>query len=333
MHTGASVLVGYICILPVISSYTDGWIQHVLLYLHALGVSCMLYLLVNPATSDNNEVDENEIYGLRHLLFNLELPPKTLWFNMGLWDKPGLSFPQACENLVHKVAQFINIKPMSSVLDVGFGCGDSCIVFAEQYQSQVTGITNELSQWRIAKERVSTLPSKINVLHGSADTLDKHVSSTFDYIISIDSAYHYNTRWNFIQAAFKHLNEGGVLGLYDLCIDPDLYASVTPIKRQILKLVCQAVHIPLENLVTPEEYEKRVEDAGYKKVDMVCLDRMLVFGGLSQSFHTQYETTQKYGIGMSLSNRMTLKVSGFLFGLLATRSWLVPVLIKAEKVY
>lgn len=151
MYTGVSVLVGYLCLLPIISSYTDGPAKSILYYLHALGVSCMIYLLLNDNnTKDAAATDENEIYGLRHLLFNLELPPKTLWFNMGLWDKPGLTFPQACENLVHAVATVMKIQPDSTILgksyfllqnenilntsslctDVGFGCGDSCIVLA-----------------------------------------------------------------------------------------------------------------------------------------------------------------------------------------------------------
>lgn len=118
MHTGISVLVGYICIIPVILNYTDGLIKEILLYLHALGVSCIIYLVVNNINNGGTEdiADENDMYGLRHLLFNIELPPKTLWFNMGLWDKPGLTFPQACENLVHSVAKVIDIKPVSAVL-------------------------------------------------------------------------------------------------------------------------------------------------------------------------------------------------------------------------
>lgn len=116
MHTGLSVLVGYICILPMISMYTFGWIQNILFYLHALGISCIIYLLFHPFPPN----EENEIYGLRHILFNVELPPKTLWFNMGLWDQPNLSFPQACENLVHRVANFIQMKSGSKVLGKKF---------------------------------------------------------------------------------------------------------------------------------------------------------------------------------------------------------------------
>lgn len=150
MYTEISIFIGYVCIIPVISVYTDGLIKDILLYSHALGISCIFYLLINQV--DTATTEKNELYGLRHLLFNLQLPPTTLWFNMGLWDKPDLTFPQACENLVHAVAKVMDIKPVSTVLgkiffytciyiyifglnvllvvDVGFGCGDSCIVLA-----------------------------------------------------------------------------------------------------------------------------------------------------------------------------------------------------------
>lgn len=61
--------------------------------------------------------DKNEMYGLRHLIFNLDFQPKTLWFNMGLWDNSkDLNFPEACENLVHAVLSNLNIKPNSTIL-------------------------------------------------------------------------------------------------------------------------------------------------------------------------------------------------------------------------
>lgn len=152
MYTRASILVGYLCILPIISSCTDGSVKSTFYYLHALGVSCIAYVLLHSNNSSTNTTsDESEVYGLKHLLFNLELPPKTLWFNMGLWDKPNLTFPQACENLVSAVTRLMDLQTHSKILgkkknkflfsnrryitdllliDVGFGCGDSCIMLA-----------------------------------------------------------------------------------------------------------------------------------------------------------------------------------------------------------
>ncbi|CEP19157.1 hypothetical protein [Parasitella parasitica] len=242
---------------------------------------------------------------------------------MGLWNKPDMCFPEACENLVHAVA------------NVGFGCGDSCILLADQYKTKVTGVTNESSQWRIANDRLksSSLKKNISLLHGSADNLDQIllVNDTFDRVISIDSAYHYNTRWNFLETVFKKLNKNGCIGLYDLAIEPDFLHKATPFQQKVVQFVCESVQIPVQNLVTVEEYEDRLEDIGYEEVEIEQLDRNLVFGGLSHSFDQQYNTAMKYGIGMSLSNRILLKVSSFLFGLLGSKPWLIPIIVKGVK--
>lgn len=122
MYTGAGILVGYLCLLPIISSCTDGSVKSTLYYLHALGVSCIAYILLNSSnnsSSTSTSSADSEIYGLKHLLFNIELPPKTLWFNMGLWDKPNLTFPQACENLVNAVTKLMDLQPRSKILGKG----------------------------------------------------------------------------------------------------------------------------------------------------------------------------------------------------------------------
>lgn len=120
MLFNTSVVAGYFSLLPLIILYTDGYIEKTLIYLHALGITCILYILVNSTSDETTTTtaaaEGNEIYGLRHLLFNLELPPKTLWFNMGLWNRDDMSFPEACENLVHAVANKMSIKPNASVL-------------------------------------------------------------------------------------------------------------------------------------------------------------------------------------------------------------------------
>ncbi|KAI8645251.1 S-adenosyl-L-methionine-dependent methyltransferase [Parasitella parasitica] len=254
---------------------------------------------------------------------------------MGLWDEKDMSFPEACENLVHAVASKMNIRPNSTVLDVGFGCGDSCIMLADQYRAKVMGVTNESSQWRIANNRLKSSPLKENIslVHGSADNLEEVLSAndTFDHIICIDSAYHYNTRWNFLETVFKKLNQNGSIGLYDLAIEPDFLHKATSLQRRIFQFVCESVHVPIQNLVTVEEYADHLENIGYEGVEIDQLDRNLVFGGLSHSFDTQYNAAAKYGIGISLSNRIFLKVSSFLFGLLRAKPWLVPIIVKGVK--
>jgi hypothetical protein len=181
---------------------------------------------------------------------------------------------------------------------------------------------------------VSTkLQAQINLLHGSADDLEQLIpdQSVYDYVISIDSAYHYNTRWSFLKSSYIKLKNGGTVGLYDLAIEPGFLENATPFQKSIFNFVCDAVKIPIGNLVTVQTYQQQLINLGYKQVEIEQLDRQHVFGGLARSFDQQYDTVMKYGIGVSLSNRMFLKISSFLFGLISSKPWLVPIIVKAQK--
>lgn len=87
------IVAAYFAVLPAILFFLDGNMQQVLLYLHALCVPLLFQLSF-----------QDGMYKLRHVVFNLELPPKTLWFNMGLWDNDTVkSYGDACRRLVSEV--------------------------------------------------------------------------------------------------------------------------------------------------------------------------------------------------------------------------------------
>ncbi|KAI9470093.1 MAG: S-adenosyl-L-methionine-dependent methyltransferase [Benjaminiella poitrasii] len=337
MNKASLFFVAYICILlPVISIFTTGALKSICLYLHALGAACGIWLLTNSRQQQQQQ-SQDELYGISHpILSNLNMTPKTFWFNMGLWDKEGLSFPEACENLVDTVARKLNIQPNLSILDVGFGCGDSCIFLAERYKSKVTGITNESSQWRLATDRINNmnLDAQINLLHGSANDLDTLLAPNkpYNHIISIDSAYHFNTRWDFLKKAYARLKDNdGTIGIYDLTIDPAFLQDASRLHRYVFQLVSGLIQIPLQNWITAETYRQQMIEVGYEQVEVELIDRQLVFGGLARSFRQQYHQAVKYGIATSPSSRIYLKLSSLVFGFLATKPWLVPVIVKGCK--
>lgn len=134
-----------------------------------------------------------------------------------------------------------------------------------------------------------------------------------------------------MENAFKRLNLHGSIGLYDLAIEADFLDKASSMQKSVFRFICDTVHIPIQNLVTVEEYGDRLEDIGYEEVQIEQLDRRLVFGGLSRSFDQQYTTAMNYGIGVSLSNRIFLKVSSFLFRLLGSKPWLVPIIVRGVK--
>ncbi|KAJ5712799.1 hypothetical protein N7493_009267 [Penicillium malachiteum] len=73
-----------------------------------------------------------ELYGLDHAVLNIQLPPQTMWMNMGYWEST-THFPDACRALLDRVLSTADIlkdqdrNQSIRVLDVGCGCGDQSL--------------------------------------------------------------------------------------------------------------------------------------------------------------------------------------------------------------
>ncbi|KAF7727586.1 hypothetical protein EC973_007347 [Apophysomyces ossiformis] len=172
----------------------------------------------------------------------------------------------------------------------------------------------------------------ITFIHGSADELDTILGQQqFDHILSIDSAYHYNTRWKFLQSAHRHLNPDGSVGLFDLALHPQLAQKMTPINEWLLAALCSIVGIPRANLIVADEYRKHMSILGYTEVVVDCIDQERVFNGLSRAIKRQRERCDTFGIGTSFAERCFMHISYWMFHQLASHSWLVPVIVTAKK--
>ncbi|KAI9323199.1 S-adenosyl-L-methionine-dependent methyltransferase, partial [Dichotomocladium elegans] len=222
--------------------------------------------------------------------------------------------------------------------DVGYGCGDSCFWLSDQYGCNVTGITNEAEQWLISRARLAEdsafthLQDRVCLIQGSATDLARSLddseayngTTVFDHIICIDSAYHYSTRWDFLQAARSRLAPGGTIGLYDLAM------ADTGRDRALLKGMLQLLlGIPVPNLVVTKEYKARLEAMGYMDIQIEPLDRNLVFGGLSRAIRQQYERAAAMDVLPAGASRAFMKITSWLFNLVNQKEWLVPVIVRA----
>lgn len=96
----------YGALLPVIYIFTNGLLKDILLYLHG---ACLVFWCHCGSST-------NEMYGLRHLWLNLQLPPTTFWCNMGYWLNNNENFITACENLVLAVTNKLDIQKNDNIL-------------------------------------------------------------------------------------------------------------------------------------------------------------------------------------------------------------------------
>lgn len=120
-------------------------------------------------------VNEEKLYGLDHAILNIEVPPRSMWMNMGYWRvrahfmyainsltscQDTRSFPEACEALLEQIlvtAGLLNEDktPVGSIpsngneklqqqnaiklIDVGIGCGDQSLYLTRKLSTAGTG--------------------------------------------------------------------------------------------------------------------------------------------------------------------------------------------------
>jgi len=231
-------------------------------------------------------------YGLFHLSLNrlpgenADVDPKTEWLNMGYWKNTDV-FPEACEALALKLIAAANYQPGGNVLDVGHGSGESLILQLTHptipRPSRLTGITSLKTHYQRSSDRIARLQASSKVqgdlqpevvlYHGDAifrpEPDSKHPLhpssspsiSPYTSILALDCAYHFNTRPTFLRQSLHHLAPTGRIALADMCFTPSSLR-----KLYIRTLVHLFRLMPLENVVSAEEYVRDMEQMGYVDV-------------------------------------------------------------------
>ncbi|KAF8168043.1 hypothetical protein B0H34DRAFT_792700 [Crassisporium funariophilum] len=248
-----------------------------------LAASSWIRMSSRPASSDP--------YGLFHLALNKlpeddpDSPPATEWLNMGYW-KDTTVFPEACKALAMKLFAAGNCKRGGRILDVGHGTGESLILLLTDASvpppsppSYLAGITSMDLHHRRSRDRVhrhqaaqqNTVQVKLYkgdaVFDGVVQEHPFHPSSskTFDTILALDCAYHFNTRRTFLEQSFGQLASGGSIALADICFSSSSLSTLrTKLTLPILRLM------PKHNQISTEEYIVQMREIGY--IDVVLED-------------------------------------------------------------
>lgn len=133
------------------------------------------------------------------------------YYNYGYSTDVSLSQREACENLVEKLLEFIPEKH-GAILDVACGQGASTRHLLAYYRPEdVTGIN--ISDWQLEQARKNA-PGCL-FLNMDAVQLD-FTDASFDAVICVESAFHFNTRERFLAEALRVLKPGGWLVLSDI---------------------------------------------------------------------------------------------------------------------
>ena len=181
-----------------------------------------------------------------HLDFDFFGLADSDFWDFGFWTPTTRTHEEACLNLLDLVTWRLPADA-GSLLDVACGKGATTGYLVDAFpDADVVGINISAPQVADA----ARLVPEAEFLVMDATDLDFDGDS-FDHIVSIEAAVHFDTRWEFFDEALRVLRPGGWLVMSDVLMEP--WATLMP---------------PGNEVAGPGAYEARLRSAGFDRVSV-----------------------------------------------------------------
>ncbi|HEX6242378.1 MAG TPA: methyltransferase domain-containing protein [Polyangiales bacterium] len=188
---------------------------------------------------------------------------RTMFRNLGYWKATPATLDDACEAMARLAAESADLGPNDRVLDAGFGYGDQDMYWMEHFRPrEIVGINVTQSQLELAQKRVAErgMSDRISLQLASATELPFE-SASFDKVIALESAFHFDTREHFLREAFRVLRPGGRIVLLDIIPWAQFPGGI--IDALVLKLGQYVWQMKSKNMYPRDVYADKLRAAGF----------------------------------------------------------------------